>query len=105
MKKDNNAITIASLNVQGVGTTLKEEKSSIGCDLNIFLFTCYKKSTARKKQKTTEWGYTSFFSSFSSTKAGVDILFNSNFELQIMENYINPSGRYIICDLTANRKL
>ena len=32
--------------------TLREEKSSIGCDLNIFLFTCYKKSNAQEKQKT-----------------------------------------------------
>lgn len=46
-----------------------------------------------------------FFSSFSSTKAGVGILFNNNFELQIMKNYIYLSGLYIICDLMANRKL
>ena len=54
---------------------------------------------------TKEWGYTSFFSSFSSTKAGVGILFNNNFELQIMKNYIDPSGRYIIYDQVTDRKL
>ena len=36
----------------GMHMTLKEDKSSIGCNLNIFLFTCYKKSNAREKQKT-----------------------------------------------------
>ena len=35
----------------GMHMTLREEKSSIGCDLNIFLFTCYK-SNAQEKQKT-----------------------------------------------------
>lgn len=91
----------------GMHMTLKEDKSSNGCNLNIFLFTCYKKSNAREKQDlwTTKWGYTDFFSSFSSTKAGVGILFNNNFELQIMKNYIYLSGLYIICDLMANRKL
>ena len=39
-----------------------------------------------------------------SSKAGIGILFNNNFELQIMKNYIDPAGRYIICDLMANRK-
>lgn len=58
-----------------------------------------------KKPWTTKWGYTDFFSSFSSTKTGVGILFNNNFELQIMKNYIYLSGLYIICDLMANRKL
>lgn len=91
----------------GMHMTLKEDKSSNGCNLNIFLFTCYKKSNAREKQDlwTTKWGYTDFFSSFSSTKAGVGILFNNNFELQIMKNYIYLSGLYIICELMANRKL
>ena len=48
----------------------------------------------------SEWGYKSLFSSFSSNKAGVSILFNNNFDLQIMDK----SGGYIICDLKANGK-
>ena len=52
----------------------------------------------------TEWGYQSLFTSFSSSKAGVSILFNNNFDLQIMKTYIENSGRYIICDLKANGK-
>ena len=41
----------------------------------------------------------------SSTKVGIGILFNNNFELQIMRSYIDPPGRFIICDLMANGKL
>ena len=52
----------------------------------------------------SEWGYKSLFSSFSSSKAGVGILFNNNFDLQIMKTFIDKSGRYIICDLKANGK-
>ena len=51
----------------------------------------------------TEWGYKSLFSSFSSSKAGVSILFNNNFDLQIMKTYID-SGRFILCDLKINGK-
>ena len=52
----------------------------------------------------TEWGYKSLFSSFSSSKAGVSILFNNNFDLQFMKTYIDVSGRFILCDLKTNGK-
>ena len=51
-----------------------------------------------------EWGYKSLFSSFSSSKAGVSILFNNNFDLQIMKTFIDDSGRLILCDLKTNGK-
>lgn len=92
----------------GMHMTLKEEKSSIGCDLNIFSIYLLQEVQCSGKTKdlwTTKWGYTDFFSSFSSTKVGVGILFNNNFELEIMKNYIYLSGLYIICDLMVNRKL
>ena len=53
----------------------------------------------------TEWGYKCLFNTTSSSKAGIGILFNNSFEPQIMKNYIDPAGRYIVCDLTSNRKL
>ena len=52
-----------------------------------------------------EWGYKSLFSTFSSNKAGVGILFNNNFDLQIMKSYIDSSGRYIICEFKSNEKI
>ena len=51
-----------------------------------------------------EWGYKCLFSSWSSTKAGVGILFNNNCELQIIKSDIDPGGCYVICDLKANGK-
>ena len=49
-----------------------------------------------------EWGYQALFSCCSSNKAGVAILFNNNFSFQLSKAYIDPKGRFIICDLTTN---
>lgn len=111
MEKDNNAITIASLNVRGLGNDTKRREIFNWLrskHFSIYLLQevhCLEKN---KKQKTfgpRNGAKQAFFGSFSSTKAGVGILFNNNFELQIMKKYIDPSVRYIICDLMANRKL
>ena len=107
MEKDNNAITIASLNVWGLGNDTKRREIFNWLrskHFSIYLLEDVHCSEKSKDLWTTEWEYTSFFSSFSSTKAGVGILFQNNFELRIMKNYFDPSGRYIICDLKANRK-
>ena len=53
---------------------------------------------------STEWGYQTIFSTYKSNKAGVCILFNNNFNLQIEKLFIDPSGRFIICDIKANKK-
>ena len=51
-----------------------------------------------------EWGYHALFSCCSSNKAGVAILFNNNFSFQLSKAYIDPKGRFIICDLPTNGK-
>ena len=53
---------------------------------------------------SAEWGYQTIFSANKSNKAGVCILFNNNFNLQIEKLFIDPSGRFIICDIKANEK-
>ena len=52
----------------------------------------------------TEWGYQALFSCCSSTKAGVAILFNTNFSIQVSRTYIDPKGRFIISDISTNGK-
>jgi len=49
-----------------------------------------------------EWGYKTLFS--SSNKAGVSILFNKTFNLQILKVFSDPNGRFIIYDIEANSK-
>ena len=54
---------------------------------------------------TCEWGYKALFSCCSSNKAGVGILFNNNFNLNINKIFLDPNGRFIICDIEADGKL
>ena len=54
---------------------------------------------------TSEWGYKALFSCCSSSKAGVSILFNNNFNLNVIKTLQDPNGRFIICDIEADGKL
>ena len=47
-------------------------------------------------------GYRAIFSNYKSNKAGVCILFNNNFDFQIEKVFIDPQGRFIICDIKTN---
>ena len=49
-----------------------------------------------------EWDYQAIFSNYKSNKAGVCILFNNNFNFQIDKIFIDPKGRFIICDIKTN---
>lgn len=55
---------------------------------------------------SAEWGYKTLFSCCTSAKGGVAILFNNNFDLQVLRSYLDPNSRFIICDIsgTANKK-
>ena len=53
---------------------------------------------------SAEWGYQAIFSSCKSNKAGVCLLFNNNFNLQIQKLHSDRLGRFIICDLKADGK-
>ena len=43
-----------------------------------------------------EWGYRAFFSGIASNKAGVVILFNNNFSVNVSRQICDKEGRYII---------
>ena len=46
----------------------------------------------------SEWGYSTIFTTFSSSRAGVAILFNNNFQFQILKHFADPKGTFIIAD-------
>ena len=50
-------------------------------------------------------GYSTIFTEFSSCKAGVDILFNNNFQFNILKCYPDPEGRFIIVDVETEEKI
>ena len=44
----------------------------------------------------SKWGYKALFRCFSSSSAGVCILFNNNFKCDILKTFSDSSGRYIV---------
>ena len=53
----------------------------------------------------SEWGYEALFSCCSGSSAGVCILLNNNFNFDILKTFLDPSGRFIICDIKTDEKL
>ena len=53
----------------------------------------------------SEWGYSTIFTTFSSSKADVAILFNNNFQFQILKHFADPEGRFIITDIDTGNKI
>ena len=52
-----------------------------------------------------EWGYKGLFSSLSSSRAGVCILFNNTFSFEILKYYSDPNGRFITVDIKTQDKI
>ena len=98
-------ITVCSLNVRGLSTNQKRreiffmvEKKKKRNSLSI----SYKKCIAQEKQKsvgTRNGGYSTIFTHFSSSRAGVGVLFNNNFHFHILKYFVDPEGRFIIADI------
>ena len=61
---------------------------------------CFPQEVHCTKEKeslcTSEWGFAAFFSSFSSASAGFFILFNNNVQFEIIGQFSDQEGRYII---------
>ena len=101
------ALIIAFLNVRGLRDNLKRRE--VFNWLRSKKYSIYMLQECHCTENTnlvwsTEWGYQAIFSTFSSNKAGVCILFNNTFNLQIQKLFVDPSGRFITCDIQANSK-
>ena len=99
-------LKIASLNVRGIGNNTKRRE--VFNWLRSKNFSIYMLQEAHCTENTTdiwtnEWGYKTLFSCCSSNKAGVGILFNNNFK--ILKAFVDPNGRFVICDIETNSKL
>ena len=54
---------------------------------------------------TAEWGFSTIFRSYSSASVGTCILFNNNFEFQILKQFSDPEGRFVIADVKTEGKI
>ena len=100
-------LKICSLNVRGLGDKLKRREMFNW--LRRKYYSIYMLQEMHCSENTisvwsAEWGYKALFSCCTSAKGGVAILFNNNFDLQLLRTYLDPNGRFIICDITAEKK-
>lgn len=100
-------MTFVSVNLRGLQLAnkrkdvlnfLKQKKFSV-----YFLQDTHFTKTEEKYIRT-QWGYESFFSSFSSQQRGVAILFNNNFEFKLHSQRADNFGNKLILDVTINGK-
>ena len=101
-------LQIASLNVRGIGNNAKRRE--VFNWLRAKKFSIYMLQEVHCSENTTdswtrELGYKALFSCCSSSKAGVSILCNNNFNLNVIKTLQDPNGRFIICDIEADGKL
>ena len=94
--------------MRGIGDKMKRKELFRWLRKNPFKSISFKKPTVLKKRKRcgeNEWGYEGLFTNISSSKAGVGILFNNNFSYQLLKQYCDPEGRFIIVDIKPNDKI
>ena len=101
-------LKIASINVRGLGNNTKRREVFNWLrtkKLSIYMLQGAHCSDVTSDLWSSEWGYKALFSCCTSNRAGVCILFNNNFNLQILKVFLDPNGRFIICDIEANGKI
>ena len=72
-------------------------------------FIFYKKFIVQKTKSTYgPWSvglYAAIFSSFSSASAGVCVLFNNNFNFQILKSFSDQEGTFAMVDIKLESKI
>ena len=104
----NDELVICSLNVRGLSNPLKRRETFRWLKMKKYgIFFLQEVHCTKEKESlwTSEWGFTAFFSSFSSASAGVCILFNNNFQFEIIRKFSDQEGRYIIIDMKIDNKI
>ena len=104
----NDELVICSLNVRGLSNPLKRRETFRSLKMKKYgIFFLQEVHCTKEKESpwTSEWGFTAFFSSFSSASAGVCILFNNNFQFEIIRKFSDQEGRYIIIDMKIDNKI
>ena len=104
----NDELVICSVNVRGLSNSLKRRETFRWLKMKNFAIFFLQEAHCTKDKESiwsVEWGYSAFFSSFSSASAGVCILFNNNFQFDIIRQFSDQEGRFIIIDVKINNKV
>ena len=100
---------IGSLNVRGLRDRLKRQEMFDWLRRKKFSIYMYMLQEVHCSEITipvwsAEWGCKTICSCCISAKGGIAILFNNNFDFQLERTYVDPNGRFIICDITTDKK-
>ena len=95
-------IGICCVNVQGIQNS--EKRRDIfdrlrNQNYKIICLTDTHFDKSKEKIYSAEWGYLSYFSSFSSQSRGVAILFKNNFEFKVKNVHRDHQGNLIVLDM------
>ena len=105
-KVDN--LVICSLNVRGLSNEIKRRETFNWLrnkKYSVYFLQEVHSSKEIEKLWLAEWGYRDLFSSLSSSRAGVSILFNNNFSFEIQKYFSDPQGRFITVDIKTEDKI
>ena len=95
-------ISICCVNVQGIHTSEKRRDVFDRLRNQNYKIICLTDTHFEKSKEniySAEWGYVSYFSSFSSQKRGVAILFRNNFEFKVKNVHRDHQGNLLILDI------
>ena len=97
-----NNLKILTLNCQGLGDMNKRKdifKILRSKDCNIYFLQDTHFTTDKENMIKAQWGYKAFFSSYQSNARGVSILVNNNFDFNMIREFKDVSGNYLILDV------
>ena len=86
-------MVICSLNVRGLSNNTKRRETFLWLKKKKFSIYFLQEVHSTKETEPywhSEWGCSTFFTTFSSSKAGVAILFNNNFPISNSEAFCRP---------------
>ena len=100
-------LKVCSLNVRGLGDRLKRQEMFNwlrGKKYSLYMLQEVHCSENTIPLWSAEWGFKALFSCCTSARGGVAILFNNNFIFHLQRTYLDPNGRFIICDVKVEEK-
>ena len=98
-------ITVCSLNVRGLSNNQKRRETFLWLKKGNLYFLQEVHSTREPEICwQSVWGYSTTFTNFASSRAGVGILFNNNLHFQLFKYFVDPEGRFIIADTEIQDK-
>ena len=101
-------MVICSLNVRGLSNNTKRRETFLWLKkkkFSIYFLQEVHSTSESEPYWRSEWGYSTIFTTFSSSRAGVAILFNNNFQFQIQKQITDPEGRFIIADIETEDRV